>query len=136
MLPTHDHDFSAAAPDAEDLNAQGCALCEQNQFAQALDTFDQALALDRNYCTAWSNRANALCGLNRQAEALAAYDRAVALNPQYHQAWFNRGKLLAELGAYGNAVESYNRAIALKADPIYLHAKADIWVKKKLVATV
>jgi tetratricopeptide (TPR) repeat protein len=127
----HDHDHSAAA-----LNARGCTLCEQSQFAQALDSFDQALALDNTYCTAWNNRANALCGLNRQADALAAYDRAVALNPQYHQAWFNRGKLLAAMGAYGNAIESYNRAIGLAADPIYLHAKADIWVKKQLIATV
>lgn len=123
------------APDVVALNAKGCALCEQNQFAQALARFDQALALDPTYCTAWNNRANALCGLNRQAEALVAYDRAVALAPQYHQAWFNRGKLLAEMGAYGNAVESYDRAIALVADPIYLHAKADIWVKKQLIAT-
>ncbi|MGB3135987.1 MAG: tetratricopeptide repeat protein [Nodosilinea sp.] len=130
-MPIHNHDHSVEA-----LNARGCTLCEQNQFDQALDTFDQALALDGSYCTAWNNRANALCGLNRQAEALAAYDKAVALNAQYHQAWFNRGKLLTDMGAYGNAVESYNRAIALKPDPIYIHSLEDIWVKKKLIATV
>ncbi|MBD2234320.1 tetratricopeptide repeat protein [Phormidium tenue] len=131
MKPIHTHDHSAAA-----LNAQGCTLCAQSQFAQALALFDQALALDSTYCTGWNNRANALCGLNRQAEALAAYDKAVALDPQYHQAWFNRGKLLAEIGAYGNAVESYNRAIALQADPVYIHSREDIWVKKQLIATV
>ncbi len=130
--PTALHDHASSA---EALNARGCALCEQAQFGPALDTFDQALALDSTYCTAWNNRANALCGLNRQAEALAAYDQAVALNPQYHQAWFNRGKLLTDMGAYGNAVESYNRAIAIQADPLYLHAREDIWVKKQLIAT-
>lgn len=135
---THLHDYAPGTgnPSTAALNARGCALCEQSQFTEALATFDQALALDSTYCTAWNNRANALCGLDRQAEALAAYDRAVALNPQYHQAWFNRGKLFADMGAYGNAVESYNRAIALLADPIYLHAKATIWVKKQLIATV
>ncbi len=131
MNPIPTHDPSAAA-----LNAQGCTLCAQSQFAQALAAFDQALALDSTNCTGWNNRANALCGLKRQAEALAAYDRAVALDPQYHQAWFNRGKLLAEMGAYGNAVESYNRAIALEADPIYIHSRENIWVKKQLIATV
>ncbi|TVQ14050.1 MAG: tetratricopeptide repeat protein [Leptolyngbya sp. DLM2.Bin27] len=127
MSPLYNQESSAAA-----LNAQGCALCEQAQFAQAVDILDRAIALDNRYCTAWNNRANALCGLNRRAEALAAYDQAVALNPQYHQAWFNRGRLLAEIGAFGNAVESYNQAIALEADPLYLHARADIWVKKQL----
>ncbi len=126
----HDHAHSAEA-----FNAKGCTLCEQAQFHQALDSFDQAIALDHTSCTVWNNRANALCGLNRQAEALAAYDQAVALNPQYHQAWFNRGKLLAEIGAYGNAVESYNRAIALEADPVYIHSREDIWIKKQLIAT-
>jgi Flp pilus assembly protein TadD len=124
------------APTADTLNAQGCTLCEQADFAQALTVFDRAIALDRTHCTAWNNRGNALCGLNRYAEALVAYDQAVALNPQYHQAWFNRGKLLTEMGAYGNAVASYDRAIALAADPRYHHAKADIWVKKQLIPTV
>ncbi|MFQ4139191.1 tetratricopeptide repeat protein [Nodosilinea sp. PGN35] len=134
MHPIHDAE-SSPVPDAQALNAQGCALCEQHQFAQGLAALDRAIALDNTYCTAWNNRANALCGLNRQAEALAAYDRAVALNPQYHQAWFNRGKLLAEIGAYGNAMASYDRAIALAADPVYIHAREDIWVKKQLIAT-
>ncbi|HSM81997.1 MAG TPA: tetratricopeptide repeat protein [Nodosilinea sp.] len=126
----------AQASQIQALNTQGCTLCEQAKFSQALAVFDQALALDYAYCTAWNNRANALCGLNRQAEALAAYDRAVALNPQYHQAWFNRGKLLGDIGAYGNAVESYDRAIALQPDPLYLHARQDIWVKKQLIPTL
>lgn len=121
-----------SAPTADALNAEGCTLCKQSEFALALAIFDQAIVLEKNHSTAWNNRGNALCGLNRCAEALAAYDQAVALNPQYHQAWFNRGKLLAELGAYGNAVESYNRAIALQPDPMYLHAKADIWIKKQI----
>ncbi|WOD39086.1 tetratricopeptide repeat protein [Nodosilinea sp. E11] len=135
MPPIDDSPLGANSPSAADLTAQGCDLCQQAQFQPALAAFDQAIALDDTYCTAWNNRANALCGLNRQAEALAAYDKAVALNPQYHQAWFNRGKLLAEIGAYGNAVESYNRAIALQADPVYLHSRADIWIKKQLIAT-
>ncbi|WP_017301296.1 tetratricopeptide repeat protein [Nodosilinea nodulosa] len=136
MTQIHDSDPKTRDLSAAALNSKGCALCAQNQFDQALAAFDQALALDGAFCTAWNNRANALCGLHRQAEALASYDRAVALNPHYHQAWFNRGKLLADLGAYGNAVESYDRAIALVADPVYLHARADIWVKKQLIATV
>jgi tetratricopeptide (TPR) repeat protein len=127
--------INAQPQSAAAWNGKGCAHCEASQFEAALAAFDRAIALDANYCAAWNNRANALCGLNRCADALAAYDKALALNPQYHQAWFNRGKLLAEIGAYGNAVESYNRAIALQADPVYLHAREDIWVKGKLVAT-
>jgi tetratricopeptide (TPR) repeat protein len=114
-------------------DGQGCALCQVEQYEAALAAFDTAIALDANYCRAWNNRGNALCGLKRYAEALAAYDRAVALQPNYHQAWFNRGLLFAEMMAYGNAVESYERALAIHPDPRYLHAKADIYEKRRLV---
>ncbi len=112
---------------------QGCKFCQTEQFEQALAAFDQAIALDAAYCRAWNNRGNALCGIKRYAEALVAYDRAVALQPNYHQAWFNRGLLFAEMMAYGNAIESYDRAIAIHAAPYYLHARAEIGLKQKLV---
>lgn len=131
MTPIADQDQTA-----ETWNGKGCAFCENSQFTEALAAFDRAIALTPHYCTAWNNRGNALCGLNRSAEALFAYDKAIALNPTYHQAWFNRGKLLAEMGAYGNALESYERAIALEADPRYLHAHEDIWLKGKLFSDV
>jgi tetratricopeptide (TPR) repeat protein len=115
-------------------DGQGCALCEREAYAEAVAAFEQAIALNPNYCKAWSNRGNALCAMKRYAEALASYDRAVALQPEYHQAWFNRGLLLTEMMAYGNAIESYDRAIALNPDPRYVHAKDDIWLKRKLIA--
>ena len=118
---------------AQDWNQRGCDLCEQENLTLALAAFDQAISLQADYPTAWNNRGNTLCGLYRYAEATAAYDKAISLKPQYHQAWFNRGKLMAELGAYGNAVEAYRQAIEIKADPLYLYALEDIWVKQKLV---
>jgi hypothetical protein len=36
--------------------------------------------------------------------------------------------------AYGNALEAYERAIAIHPDPLYLHAREDIWLKNKLFA--
>jgi tetratricopeptide (TPR) repeat protein len=118
---------------AQDLNQQGYNLWKQGKLNLALATFDRAIGLQANDATTWNNRGNALCGLHRYAEAIAVYDKALALRPQYHQAWFNRGKLMAELGAYGNTVEAYNKAIELMADPLYIHALEDIWVKQKLV---
>lgn len=115
-------------------DGQGCAFCQAEQFEAALAAFEQAIALDANYCKAWNGRGNALCSLKQYAAALASYDKAIALQPDYHQAWFNRGLLLNEMMAYGNALESYDRAIALNPDPRYLHAREAIWLKQKLFA--
>lgn len=117
-------------------DSHGCALCQAEQYFEAVAAFNQALALNPNYCQAWNNRGNALCGLKDYAQALASYDKAIALNLQYHQAWFNRGLLLAEMQAYGNALESYERAIAIHPDPRYIHARDKIWLKRQLFATV
>jgi tetratricopeptide (TPR) repeat protein len=128
--------FDANNKNPEFWDGCGCALCQTEQYEEAIAAFDKAIALDSCYCQAWNNRGNALSGLKRQAMALASYDRAVALNPDYHQAWFNRGLLLAEMQAYGNALESYERAIAIHPDPRYIHAKEEIWLKRKLFTTV
>ena len=119
---------------SEFWDTQGCKLCEQEAYTEAVAAFDRAIALDPKFCKSWSNRANALCALKRYAEALDSYDRAVAIQPQYHQAWFNRGLLFSEMMAYGNAIESYDRAIALHPAPLYIHAKAEIGLKRKLIA--
>lgn len=135
-MPFHHQSTAASAAQAhpaEALCSQGQAHCKAGDLALGLQAFDQAIALKPNYCPAHNNRGNALCQLHRYAEALAAYDRATALSPSYHEAWFNRGQLLTQMGAYGNALESYEQAIRFKPDPMYLHAREDIWLKKKLV---
>ncbi|NJR71257.1 MAG: tetratricopeptide repeat protein [Synechococcales cyanobacterium CRU_2_2] len=127
-----------SAQTAADWCAQAQGHCEAGDFAAAATAYAQALKCSgpqgNRDCQTWNNHGNALSQVQRYAEALAAYDRATALNPSYHQSWFNRGQLLTEMGAYGNALESYDRAIALQPEPVYLHAKADIFLKKKLVA--
>jgi tetratricopeptide (TPR) repeat protein len=128
--------FDQNQQNPEFWESHGCVLCQTEQYEDAIAAFNNALALNPNYCKAWNNRGNALCAIKRQAQALASYDKAVALNPHYHQAWFNRGLLLAEMQAYGNALESYQRAIAIYPDPRYIHAQENIWLKKKLFPSV
>ncbi len=134
MTPNRDGLVQTAA----DWCAQAQGHCESGDFAAAALAYGEALKcggpLGGGDCQTWNNHGNALSQVQRYAEALAAYDRATALNPSYHQSWFNRGQLLTEMGAYGNALESYDKAISLQPEPVYLHAKADIFLKKKLVA--
>lgn len=119
----------------EPLINQGCQLCQDARYPEAIATFDRALTLEPRSPQAWNYRGNALSAMQRSAEALAAYDRAIALDGSYHQAWFNRGLLLAEMFAYGLALAAYERAIDLHPDPRYLHARDAIWLKNQLVAT-
>lgn len=135
-LQSRGNSMTSQAPNvnsAEQWQAQGCDLCAGEQYQEAIAAFDCALSIEPHNSQTWNYRGNALSALKRQAEALVSYEKATFLNSTYHQAWFNQGLLLVEMGAYGSALAAYDRAIALYPDPCYLHAKADIWLKQKLI---
>ncbi len=91
-------------------------LSMQKRLNEALDSYDQALALKPDYAEAFSNRGNILKTLKRLDAALHSYEQAIALKPDHLEAWFNRGMALKELRQLDAAVSSFNQVIALKAD--------------------
>ena len=65
--------------------------------AEALASYNKALAIDPNHVDVLNNRGNALRDLKRPVEALASYDKALAIKPGYVKALNNRGVVLGEL---------------------------------------
>ena len=62
--------------------------------AEALDSYDRALALAPDSVADWMNRAVALIALNRHDEAVISFDRGFALDPDFAQADDFRAPLL------------------------------------------
>ena len=87
---------SLLRPDhAATWNNRGNVLRRLRRSAEALASFDKALALKPDYANALYNRANMLLlDMKRAEEALPAYDQALALNPDFAEAWNNRGNAL------------------------------------------
>ena len=88
----------------------------QRRHAEALASFDRALAARPDYAEALYNRGVTLQELKRFAEALASYDRALAARPDYAEALYNRGNALQELQRFDEALASYDRALAARPD--------------------
>ncbi|HEC91195.1 MAG TPA: tetratricopeptide repeat protein, partial [Alphaproteobacteria bacterium] len=82
---------------------------------EALDAFDRALEIDRDWAEAHYNRANALTALGRSGDGEAALRRAIGLKPAFAGAWNNLGLLLAAGGRFNEAVAAYRRALAEKS---------------------
>jgi tetratricopeptide (TPR) repeat protein len=99
---------------AKTLNTRGKALRQRHRPADALASYDAALALWPDYAEALNNRGNALLDLDRPQEALASYDRALALDPGYVEAQTNRGNALRALDRPEEALASYETARALR----------------------
>jgi tetratricopeptide (TPR) repeat protein len=78
-----------------------------NRPADALATYDKALALKPDYVDALCNRGNALVDLKRPADALASYDKALALKPDYAQVYWNQSLCLLLMGHFEQGWRQY-----------------------------
>ncbi len=100
------------------LNNRGNALQQLGRHAEALTSFEQAIALRPDFATAHYNRGNALRSLRRYDEALHSLDRALALKPDWADARANRGHVLFRLERYTEALADLDQAIALGPDHV------------------
>ena len=93
-------------------------------FKVALAAFDQAIALDANFATAYAGRAFSLLGIangtldlglreDRQKKAGEAADRAVALAPDSGEAHLAAGMVCQRTLQFSCAASEFDRALAL-----------------------
>jgi hypothetical protein len=99
------------------LNNRGNTLQALGRPAEALASYDRALAVRPGYAEALYNRGIVLRGLKGPAEALASFDRALAIDPNHVDALNNRGMVLRDLNRPLEALASYDRALSV--DPGY-----------------
>ena len=103
----------------------GMALSSAGRHAEALESFDQAIALGA--ADAHGSRADTLVALGQLAEAVGSFDRALARDPRSVADWCNRGAALVDLSRFAEAVDSFARATALApafAEAHYNHGNA------------
>jgi tetratricopeptide (TPR) repeat protein len=84
--------------------------------AEALASYERALAIQPGNARALYNRGGVLRDLRRPAEALASYDQALAIKGDYAEAFNNRGLALLELQRPAEALVSFERALAIRPD--------------------
>src|SRR5689334_10165853 len=71
---------------------------QSGRLADALSTFDRALAIAPDHPDALINRGCTCLDLKRYEEALAGFERSLAVRPGHPLALFNRGVVLQALG--------------------------------------
>jgi predicted O-linked N-acetylglucosamine transferase (SPINDLY family) len=101
---------------ADEHYNRGNALQRAGNFAQALASYDAALAIRPDWVEALTNRGVALRNLKRAEDAVESYDSALALQPTYVLALINRGNALRDLGRHHQALASFEKALVLAPD--------------------
>lgn len=100
----------------DSLSQYGLTLLENQNYEEALASFNRAIQVQSDSYTAWYGRGDALANLKRYPEALLSFNRAIELVPDKPEAWTFRGVVLIHLEQYQEALDSCDRAIALNPD--------------------
>jgi len=107
------------APTSPDAHANlGLVLGALKRPADALASFDRALALDANHFEALANRGHVLLDLGRNDDALAVLDTVLAREPRHLPSRVNRANALVALGRPDEAIAEYDTALALNPNDL------------------
>jgi tetratricopeptide (TPR) repeat protein len=98
-------------PDA--LHLLGLIASQKNNHQSAVDLIGQAIEINSNVASYYSNQGNALKELKQLDAAVVSYDKAIKLKPDFAEAYYNRGNALQDIQQLEDAVDSYDRAISL-----------------------
>lgn len=108
------------------MNCQNqSVLSKLGRFAEAIASYDQALAIQPNKHEAWNNRGLALTYLHRYQDAIASYDQALSIKADKHEAWYNKACCYGLLGNADLAIENLQKVIRLHPDECREMAKTD-----------
>ncbi|MBE9116864.1 tetratricopeptide repeat protein [Lusitaniella coriacea LEGE 07157] len=98
----------------DEIVNSGNILLAQGKFAEALEKYNQAIALYPNHASAYYYRGNAFAVGEQLQEATQDYQQAIALGFNEEELHFNYGKVLAQQERWDEAFEQYQQAIPLQ----------------------
>ena len=106
----------ARSETAPDWINRGALLQDLGRHAEALESYDKALALSPLDPGIMVNRANALAMLARFAEAEQVYDQAIARDPKLAIAYSHKGLAVKHQGRFAEARKLMEQALAMQPD--------------------
>ena len=93
------------------LLAEGQLLLDKNEPENAMECFNQALALQPKHAETLIKKGGVLEKLNRVDEAVACYDRAIEADNSMTIAYLHKGGLFNRMSRYEEALQCYEHAL-------------------------
>ena len=95
------------------LNLLGVVFGRLGRNAEAVASYDRALALAPQSIESWYGRGMTLLAIGRLQEAIANFDRVIAAKPDFTQVHLLRAKLLSDIGRREAALEAIEKLLAI-----------------------
>ena len=100
-------------------------------YSNALQIYNKALEIDKNYSPAYSGRAQVYVDIGKYDLALADYTKTVELQPSNPGLFHNRGNFFRKIEEYDLAIADYTHAIELGGGFFTSKARGDTYVRMK-----
>jgi predicted O-linked N-acetylglucosamine transferase (SPINDLY family) len=95
------------------LNLLGVVLGRLGRNAEAVASYERALASAPDSAEAWYGRGMTLLAIGRPQDAITSFDRVLAIKPDFTQVHLLRAKLLSDLGRREAALEAIDKLLAV-----------------------
>jgi tetratricopeptide (TPR) repeat protein len=102
-----------SAAQVQALFDEGGKLADVGKDAEAIEKFQQALALDPQQANILGNMAESYRKLGKMDEALDSYKKAIAIAPNEGIFYTNMGVVLEKMGKKEESLEAYKKASSL-----------------------
>ena len=100
-------------PVADPMFQTGIQLLTEDKPTQALEKFNQVIALKPEFAEVWNRRGDAYQMMGDEEKALADYDHVMRLNPYQFGTLESCGQIWLERGNYRKAAEYFRRALEI-----------------------
>jgi tetratricopeptide (TPR) repeat protein len=108
-------------PNPEKYYDEGVRLYDQENYDEAIASFEKALEINPNHnkskeylAYAWVKKGLKSYTQKNYAEAITYYDKAIDINPNYADAWYNKGVSLGRLGRHEEAHVCIEKALTIR----------------------
>ncbi|QLE39644.1 tetratricopeptide repeat protein [Nostoc sp. C052] len=113
-LPAHSAPILITQITAGGFLELGVDKMRRGDYQEAIENFNQAIALEKDLAVAYSDRCLAYLQLQDYHQAIADCTQAINFAPDNFEAYLNRGVAHYRQGDYPTAIVDHNQAIALK----------------------
>jgi tetratricopeptide (TPR) repeat protein len=111
---------AVSAESASQLITKGNELYDAGKFQDALNAYNESIALDPNQPRAWAGQGYVYNAISDYPSALASLERAIAIFPGYGKATLEKGNALFGLKRYEEAITAYEDAVKIYPEYAYL----------------
>lgn len=101
---------------ADQLKLEGNRFMAQKNFAQAIDSYSQAIAKNPTNALYYSNRSAAYSQANQAQRAVEDAQRAVELDPTYAKGYSRLGLALYSVGNLEGSLKAYEEGLLVEGD--------------------